>query len=123
MPDISADMLSGAGGALAVAAVIAGIRWLASAKVRQIDGLPGQIQAVQLELVRISARLEKAESEIANDKAGRKAFAAVEVLVTKISSDIGHLSADVQKLSTRHEKGQEDLWSAVNRIREGRDAA
>ncbi|MBP7339648.1 hypothetical protein, partial [Niveispirillum sp.] len=119
MPDIfSGDALAGAGMALAAAGAVAVVRWLAAGKARQLDGLPATLHAIQMEMVRISARLDRAEADIANDKAGRRAFGAVETLVSKISSDIGHLSADLQKLSDRHEKGNGEIWSAINRMRD-----
>ncbi len=123
MPDISGDMMQGAGMALAVAGALALVKWLATAKAKELDSLPDAIAAIRLDLVRIMARLDRAEADIANDKAGRRAFGAVETLVSKISADIGHLSTDVQKLSERHEKGNGELWSAINRLRDGRDAA
>lgn len=130
MPEISGEMMQGGLVALAAAAVMAGIRWLVVGKAKQLDGLPVLIQALQaeihalrLEQVKAAARLDRAEADIANDKAGRRAFGAVETMVSKISSDIGHLSSDLQKLSDRQEKGAGEIWSAINRIRDSRDAA
>lgn len=121
---LSLDALTGAGIVLAGAAVLAGVRWLATAKVKQIDGLPAELQAIRMELVRITARLDRAEADIANDKAGRRAFGAVENLVSKISADIAHLTADVQKLSDRHDRGAQDIWTAIDRMRAaGKEAA
>lgn len=117
----SADALAGASMALAAAGAVAGLRWLATSKLRQLDGLPGLIHDIRLELVRISARLDRAEADIANDKAGRRAFAAVEMMVSKISSDIAHLATDLQKLSDRQEKGGQELWAAIDRLREARE--
>ncbi|MFV3130336.1 hypothetical protein [Niveispirillum sp. KHB5.9] len=118
------EMLAGAGLALAAAGALAGVRWLVRDKARQIDGMPDLVQSLQLELVRLAARLDRAEADIANDKAGRRAFGAVEILVTKISADIGHLSADLAKLSDRHERGNQEVWVAIDRLRAaGRDSA
>jgi len=100
---------------------VAGLRWLAASKAKQLDGLPALMHQMQMELVRIAARLDRAEADIANDKAGRRAFAAVEMMVSKISSDIGHLAADLQKLSDRQEKGGQELWAAIDRLRSGRE--
>lgn len=119
----STETLTGFGVALAGAGALYGIRWLAAGKAKQLDGLPALMHQMQLELVKIGARLDRAEADIANDKAGRRAFAAVEMLVSKISADISHLAADVQKLSDRHEKGGQELWAAIDRIRQARDAA
>ena len=121
--DLGGDLLTGAGGALVGGLLVAGLRWLVAGKAKQLDGLPVLSHQIQMELVKIGSRLDRAEADIANDKAGRRAFAAVENLVGKISSDIGHLAADVQKLSDRHEKGNGELWSAINRLRDNRDVA
>ncbi len=118
---LSTDALTGGGLALAAAGAVAGLRWLAASKAKQLDGLPALMHQMQMELVRIAARLDRAEADIANDKAGRRAFAAVEMMVSKISSDIGHLAADLQKLSDRQEKGGQELWAAIDRLRNGRD--
>lgn len=123
MDALNGDTLAGAGLALAVAGAVAGIRWLVTGKAREIDGLPALLQALQVELVRVTARLERAEADIANDKAGRRAFGTVEMLVSRISADIGHLSADLQKLSDRHERGNQDIWVAIDRLREARETA
>lgn len=124
MPDImSGEALSGAAMTLAAVGVIGLVKWLVTAKAKQLDGLPTLIQQIQMELVKIGARLDRAEADIANDKAGRRAFAAVEASITKISTDIGHLAADLQKLSDRHESGGRDIWTAIERLRQGRDAA
>lgn len=117
----STEMLTGAGMALAAAGALAGLKWLVIDKARQIDGMPALVQSLQMELVKLSARLDRAEADIANDRAGRRAFGAMEVLVSKISSDIGHLSADVQKLSDRHERGNQEIWSAIDRLRAVRE--
>ncbi|WP_298330313.1 hypothetical protein, partial [Asticcacaulis sp.] len=111
MDAFGAEALTGAGLVLAVTGVIAGVRWLVSGKAREIDGLPALVQSLRLELVRVGARLDRAEADIANDKAGRRAFGSVEILVTKISADIGHLSPDLQKLSDRHERGNQEIWT------------
>ncbi|MBP7339940.1 hypothetical protein [Niveispirillum sp.] len=121
MDPLSTDTLAGAGLALAIAGAIAGVRWLVTGKAREIDGLPALVQSLRLDLVRITARLDRAEADIANDRAGRRAFGAVEILVSKINSDIGHLSADLQKLSDRHERGNQDIWTAIDRLRETRE--
>lgn len=122
MDTFNVETLTGAGMGLAVAGVVAGVRWLVSGKAREIDGLPGLVQALRLELVRVGARLDRAEADIANDKAGRRAFGSVEILVSKISADIGHLSADLQKLSDRHERGNQEIWAAIDRMRGAREA-
>lgn len=123
METFNGDTLAGAGLALAVAGVVAGIRWLVTGKAREIDGLPALLQELRMELVRITARLERAEADIANDKAGRRAFGTVEMMVSRISADIGHLSADLQKLSDRHERGNQEIWGAIDRLREAREVA
>ncbi|OYQ36222.1 hypothetical protein CHU95_05385 [Niveispirillum lacus] len=117
MDAFSTDTLTGAGMGLAAAGALAGLRWLVMGKAREIDGLPAQVQALRLDLVRTGARLDRAEADIANDKAGRRAFGTVEILVSKISADIGHLSADLQKLSDRHERGNQEIWAAIDRMR------
>lgn len=121
MDTFNVETLTGAGMGLAVAGVVAGVRWLVLGKAREIDGLPGLVQALRLELVRVGARLDRAEADIANDKAGRRAFGSVEILVSKISADIGHLSADLQKLSDRHERGNQEIWAAIDRMRGARE--
>ena len=118
---LSPDVLTGGGLALAAAGAVAGVRWLVSAKAKQLDSFPDLIHQVQMELVRMAARLERAEADIANDKAGRRAFAGVEMTVNKISTDVMHLAADLQKLSDRQEKGGQELWAAVDRLREARE--
>jgi hypothetical protein len=106
---LSADTLTGAGLALAAAGVIAGIRWLVAGKAKQLDGLPAQIHQVQMDLVKIGARLDRAEADIANDKAGRRAFAAVETDVAVIRTTLSAIQVE-----------QRDMWSQINK---GRTAA
>lgn len=118
---LSPDALTGGSLALAAAGTLAGVRWLVAAKAKQLDSVPELIHQVQMELVRIAARLDRAEADIANDKAGRRAFAAVEMMVSKISTDIAHLATDLQKLSDRQEKGGQELWGAIDRLRDARE--
>lgn len=104
MPDISGDMMQGAALALAAAGVMAGIRWLAMSKARQLDGLPQQLHQMELRQVEMAGRLGRAEAEIANDKAGRAAVAAVQ-------TDVAVIRATLATIQTE----QRDMWSQINK--------
>ncbi|MFV3077511.1 hypothetical protein [Niveispirillum fermenti] len=105
MPDISGDMVQGAALALAAAGVMGGIRWLAGGKARQLDGLPQQIHAIEIRIVEILGRLAKAEADIANDKAGRAAIAAMR-------EDLAAIRAVVPQL----QHGLGDVWTQLNKL-------
>lgn len=105
--------LNGALMTLAVAGAGALLKWLFTSKARAIDALPSNLHQIELTLVKIEGRLSKAESEIANDKAGRAAFAAAREDLAAINATLGTMRQDVR-----------DLWSAVNTLRaHPRDAA
>lgn len=103
---LSADTLTGAGLALAAAGVIAGIRWLVAGKAKQLDGLPALIHQMQMDQVRITARLDRAEAEIANDKAGRAAVSAMQTDIAVIRSTMASFQQE-----------QRDMWSQINKTK------
>lgn len=121
--DFGGDAITGAVLTLAAGGVVAGVKWAVGAKFKQLDGLPAQLGDIRLEMVRLTARMDKAESDIANDKAGRKAFAAVETQMAALASSVESLVRLVNDLATNQRQDTRDLWSAVNKVREGRDAA
>jgi predicted nucleic acid-binding Zn-ribbon protein len=103
---VSADALAGGTVAFLAAGLAAGVRWAVSAKARQLDGLPAQVIALQLDHVRHDARLAKLEEAVANDKAGRAAMAAVQTDVAVIRSTVSAIQAE-----------QRDMWSQINKTR------
>lgn len=103
---VSGDALMGAGTVLAAVAILGGIRWLAAAKAKQIDGLPDKLHAMDLALVKLDARMAKAEGDIANDKDGRRAFAAAK---EELAAMRATLVLTQQSIT--------ELWSQVNKVR------
>ncbi len=108
MPDLSGDMMQGVAVALGSIGVLAGIKWLVAGKARQIDAVPAVLHQIELRLVELNGRMGRAESEIANDKAGRAAIASVQ-------TDLAVIRATVAAIQTE----QRDMWSQINKAKGG----
>lgn len=107
MPDIGPE-IQGALYALGGMAVLAGIRWLAANKAKQIDGLPDKLHAIELVLVKLEGRMSVAEADIENDKDGRRAFAAAKEELAAIRATLVLMQQSIA-----------ELWSQLNKLRAG----
>lgn len=110
--DLGGDAIAGAVLTLAAGGVIAGVKWLIGAKFKQLDGLPAQLNDIKTELALLKARMGHAEEAIANDKAGRKAFAEAREEIAKIGTTVAHHTDAMARVET----GIRDLWSRMNRL-------
>lgn len=110
--DFGGDAVTGAVLTLAAGGLVAGVKWLVGAKFKQLDGMPGQLGEIKMELALLKSRLGQAEEAIANDKAGRKAFAETREEIAKIGTTVAHHTEAMARVET----GIRDLWSRLNRI-------
>lgn len=110
--EFGGDAVAGAVLTLAAGGILAGVKWLIGAKVKQLDGLPTQLGEIKMELALLKSRVGHAEEAIANDKAGRKAFAEAREEIAKIGTTVVHHTEAMGRIET----GIRDLWSRVNRL-------
>lgn len=100
--------------ALAAGGMIAGVKWLLAGKAKQIDAIPDSLHRLEMAVALLTGRLERAETEIANDKAGRQAFAQAQQQLARIDATLTHIT----QLMEDYRATTRDLWTAVNKLRD-----
>lgn len=83
-------------------------RWLVQRAARQYE-------ALETRVAELSARLIRAEYDIANDKAGRAAFAATQTQLVSLDQRVQHLVDTLRDFRATTRDDIQNIWSRVNR--------